>query len=62
MADGYTVKVILRDDLCDDVNDLTVVRSFTGLSRRKADKIEAGLHRNLNHHDYYTVIEPPCVE
>jgi hypothetical protein len=46
----YTVKVI-------EIATEEVVTIFTAKSERQAKKIEDGLLININHHDYYTVIE-----
>ena len=36
-----------------------VVKTLEAVTERAADRAERGLNINLNHSDYYTVIEPP---
>ena len=50
--DTYKIKVIKTDTG-------EVVKTFDAVTERAAERIERGLNINLNHADYYTVIEPP---
>ncbi|KKK62527.1 hypothetical protein LCGC14_3003420 [marine sediment metagenome] len=34
-----------------------VVESFAWMSENRADKVDGGVNINLNHEEYYTVIE-----
>ena len=52
MADTYKVKVIKADTG-------EVVKTLEAATERAAERIERGLNINMNHADYYTVIEPP---
>ena len=52
MADTYKVKVIQTDTG-------EVVKTFEAATERAAERVERGLNINMNHADYYTVIEPP---
>ena len=36
-----------------------VVKTLEAVTERAADRADRGLSINLNHADYYTVIEPP---
>ena len=52
MVDTYKIKVIKTDTG-------EVVKTFETVTERAAERMERGLSINLNHSDYYTVIEPP---
>ena len=52
MTDAYKIKVIKADTG-------EVVRTLEADTERKAERIERGMSANMNHADYYTVIEPP---
>ena len=52
MSDTYKIKVIKADTG-------EVVKTLEAATERAADRAERGLSINLNHSDYYTVIEPP---
>ena len=52
MADTYKVNVIKADTG-------EVVKTLEAATERAAERIERGLNINMNHTDYYTVIEPP---
>ena len=52
MADTYKIKVIKADT--DEV-----VKVMEAVTERAAERVERGLNINMNHADYYTVIEPP---
>ena len=52
MSDTYKIKVIKTDTG-------EVVKTLEAVTERAADRAERGLCINLNHSDYYTVIEPP---
>ena len=52
MCDTYKIKVI-KDDTGE------VVMTYEAATERAADRIDRGLSINMNHDDYYTVIEPP---
>lgn len=52
MVDTYKIKVIKTDTG-------EVVKTFETVTERAAERMERGLSINLNHADYYTVIEPP---
>ena len=52
MSDTYKVKVIKTDTG-------EIVKTFEAVTERAAERMERGLNRNMNHSDYYTVIEPP---
>ena len=52
MGDTYKIKVIKTDTG-------EVVKTLEAVTERAADRAERGLSINLNHADYYTVIEPP---
>ena len=52
MSDTYKIKVIKTDTG-------EVVKTFETVTERAAERMERGLNINLNHADYYTVIEPP---
>ena len=52
MGDTYKIKVIKADTG-------EVVKTLEAVTERAADRAERGLSINLNHSDYYTVIEPP---
>ncbi len=52
MSDTYKIKVI-------EANTGEVVKTLEAATERAADRAERGLSINLNHSDYYTVIEPP---
>ena len=52
MGDTYKIKVI-------EANTGEVVKTLEAVTERAADRGERGLSINLNHADYYTVIEPP---
>ena len=52
MGDTYKIKVIKADTG-------EVVKTLEAVTERAADRAERGLSINLNHADYYTVIEPP---
>ena len=47
----YKIKVIKTDTG-------EVVKTLETVTERAAERIERGLNINLNHADYYTVIEP----
>lgn len=51
-TDTYKVKVIKTDTG-------EVVKTLEAVTERAAERIERGLNINMNHADYYTVIEPP---
>ena len=50
--DTYKIKIIKSDTG-------EVVKTFETVTERAAEHVERGLNINLNHADYYTVIEPP---
>lgn len=52
MSETYKIKVIKADTG-------EVVQTFETVTERAANRINAGLSINMNHADYYTVIEPP---
>ena len=52
MGDTYKIKVIKADTG-------EVVKTLEATTERSAERVERGLNRNMNHPDYYTVIEPP---
>ena len=52
MGDTYKIKVIKADTG-------EVVKTLETATERSAERVERGLSINLNHSDYYTVIEPP---
>ena len=52
MADTYKIKVIKADTG-------EVVKTLEAVTERAAERIDRGLNININHSDYYTVIEPP---
>ena len=52
MTDTYQIKVIKSETG-------EVVRTLEADTERKAERIERGLSINMNHADYYTVIEQP---
>ena len=52
MCDTYKIKVIKADTG-------EVVKTLEAATERAADRAERGLSINMNHSDYYTVIEPP---
>ena len=52
MGDTYKIKVIKTDTG-------EVVKTFETVTERAAERIDRGLNINMNHADYYTVIEPP---
>jgi len=52
MSDTYKIKVI-------KVDTGEVVKTFEAVTERAAVRVERGLNINMNHADYYTVIEPP---
>ena len=52
MGDVYKIKCIKSDTG-------EVVKTLEADTERKAARIERGLSINMNHADYYTVIEPP---
>lgn len=52
MADTYKIKVIKADTG-------EVVKTLEAVTERAAERIDNGLNINMNHADYYTVIEPP---
>ena len=52
MSDTYKIKVIKTDT--DEV-----AKTLEAVTERAADRAERGLSINMNHSDYYTVIEPP---
>ena len=52
MGDTYKIKVI-------EANTGEVVKTLEATTERSAERVERGLSINLNHSDYYTVIEPP---
>ena len=52
MGDTYKIKVIKADTG-------EVVKTLEATTERLAERVERGLNRNMNHSDYYTVIEPP---
>lgn len=52
MAETYKVKVIKSDTG-------EVVKTLEAVTERAAERVERGLNINMNHADYYTVIEPP---
>lgn len=52
MADTYKIKVIKADTG-------EVVKTLEAVTERAAKRIDDGLNINMNHADYYTVIEPP---
>ena len=52
LSDTYKIKVI-------EANTGEVVKTLEAATERAADRAERGLSINLNHSDYYTVIEPP---
>ena len=52
MGDTYKIKVIKADTG-------EVVKTLEAATERSAERAERGLSINLNHADYYTVIEPP---
>ena len=52
MGDTYKIKVIKTDTG-------EVVKTLEAATERAAERIDRGLNINLNHADYYTMIEPP---
>ena len=52
MSETYKIKVIEADTG-------EVVKTLEATTERSAERVERGLNRNMNHSDYYTVIEPP---
>ena len=52
MVDTYKINVIKTDTG-------EVVKTFETVTERAAERMERGLNININHADYYTVIEPP---
>ena len=52
MGETYKIKVI-------EASTGEVVKTLEATTERLADRAERGLSINLNHADYYTVIEPP---
>ena len=52
MSETYKIKVI-------EANTGEVVKTLEATTERSAERVERGLSINLNHADYYTVIEPP---
>ena len=52
MGETYKIKVIKADTG-------EVVMTLETVTERAADRAERGLNINLDHSDYYTVIEPP---
>ena len=52
MGDTYKIKVIKTDTG-------EVAKTLEATTERSAERVERGLNRNMNHSDYYTVIEPP---
>lgn len=52
MPDTYKIHVIKEDTG-------EVVKTLEATTKRAAERIESGLNINMNHADYYTVIEPP---
>ena len=52
MGDTYKIKVIEADTG-------EVVKTLEAATERAAERIDRGLNINLNHADYYTMIEPP---
>ena len=52
MSETYKIKVI-------EANTGEVVKTLEATTERSAERVERGLNRNMNHPDYYTVIEPP---
>lgn len=52
MGDTYKVKVIKADTG-------ETVKTLETATERAAERVERGLSINMNHADYYTVIEPP---
>lgn len=51
-TDTYKIKVIKADTG-------EVVKTLEAVTERAAERIDNGLNINMNHTDYYTVIEPP---
>ena len=52
MSETYKIKVIKADTG-------EVVKTLEAATERAAERIDRGLNINLNHADYYTMIEPP---
>ena len=52
MSETYKIKVIKADTG-------EVVKTLEAVTERAAARAERGLSINMNHADYYTVIEPP---
>ena len=52
MSETYKIKVI-------EANTGEVVKTLEATTERSAERVERGLSINLNHADYYTMIEPP---
>lgn len=52
MGDTHKIKVIKADTG-------EVVKTLEAATERAAERIDRGLNINLNHADYYTMIEPP---
>ena len=52
MSETYKIKVI-------EASTGEVVKTLEATTERSAERVERGLHINLDHSDYYTVIEPP---
>lgn len=54
MTDTWKVKVI-------DAESGDVVKMFEAATERAANRLDDGLNINLNHSEFYTLIEPPKV-
>lgn len=52
MSDTYKIKVIKAETG-------EIVKTLEAATERAAERVERGLNINMNHADYYTVIEPP---
>ena len=52
MPDTYKIKVI-------SATTGEVVKTFETVTERAAERVDRGLNINMDHSDYYTVIEPP---
>ena len=52
MSETYKIKVIKADTG-------EVVKTLEAATECAAERIDRGLNINLNHADYYTMIEPP---
>lgn len=50
--DNYTVEILSIDNNASDEG----YRKYEVTSKRKAEKLESGILRNLNHNKYYTLI------